>query len=95
MTHDITPELEAMEFWELTQSDGLCEIWLGKRDRNGDPVHTVQGVEWCAKEYALQNCGNDKPSPHHYLLTTCGEQLCVKPGHLIWTTDKSEHSGTH
>ncbi len=65
-----------------------CWDWLASSNNKGTPVFVINGVAISARRVSYSIFIN--PSSTSYLESTCGNQNCVNPDHLIERTEDTK-----
>jgi hypothetical protein len=81
-------------FWSKVKKTESCWLWSGGCFDHGYGRFKVEGKEWYAHRYMLQEiCGVQLPAGHH-VHHTCRVPGCVNPDHLEVVTPR-EHKHHH
>ncbi len=77
------------EFLEMVRPNGNgCHLWTGRVNTNGVPLVCKWGGLWTARRVAYEIDRDHLPAEK--IFSTCGNNLCVNPEHLIDTKSKLE-----
>lgn len=70
-------------FWSKVDTSSECWLWTGTRNKNNYGVITIEKQTHYAARIAYELTYNTPPPPRIDVRHTCGNSLCVRPGHLF------------
>lgn len=78
--------LEMMKIIERTEEYADCHLWTGATGDSGHPIYKPTGCGCILVRRAMFRLNGGELEHRVPIDTTCGEKLCVNPGHLVKST---------
>jgi len=81
--------LEMMKLLDRTEEVADCLLWTGCTTKQGYPTYKPFGEPCSLVRRVMFELNGGVLEPRVPVVTTCGEKLCIHPGHLKQSTTKA------